>query len=61
MSVKLRKKILAEGKKSLYLDIFIDGLRDYDFLKRYLLNANDAKNKAANDEKLILAEAIRAN
>ena len=61
MSVKLRKKILAGGKKSLYLDIFIDGQRHYDFLKLYLLNGNDAKTKAANNEKLILAEAIRAN
>ena len=57
MSVKLRKKILAGGKKSLYLDIFIDGQRHYDFLKLYLLNGDDAKIKAANNEKLILAEA----
>jgi|TARA_B100001079_G_scaffold250768_1_gene242573 site-specific recombinase XerD len=61
MSVKLRKKILAGGKKSLYLDIFIDGQRHYDFLKLYLLKGNDAKTKAANSEKLILAETIRAN
>ena len=61
MSVKLRKKILAGGKKSLYLDIFIDAQRHYDFLKLYLFNGNDAKTKAVNNEKLILAEAIRAN
>ena len=50
-----------EIKKSLYLDIFIDGQRHYDFLKLYLLKGNDAKTKAANSEKLILAETIRAN
>ena len=61
MSVKLRKKILAGGKMSLYLDIFIDGQRHYDYLKQYLLNGNDVKTKAANNEKLIVAEAIRTN
>ena len=61
MSVKLRKKNLAGGKRSLYLDIFINGQRHYDFLKLYLLKGNDAKTKAANNEKLILAETIRAN
>ena len=61
MSVKLRKKNLAGGKKSLYLDTFINGQRHYDFLKLYLLKGNDAKTKAANNEKLILAETIRAN
>ena len=30
MSVKLRKKNLAGGKKSLYLDTFINGQRHYD-------------------------------
>jgi len=61
MSVKLRKKNLSGGKKSLYLDTFINGQRHYDFLKLYLLKGNDAKTKAANNEKLILAETIRAN
>ena len=61
MSVKLRKKILAGGKESLYLDIFIDGQRHYDFLKLNLLYGNDAKTKVANNEKLIFAEAIRTN
>jgi len=36
MSVKLRMKYLAGGKKGLYLDIYHSGQRHYDFLKLYL-------------------------
>ena len=74
MSVKLRKKKLANGKKSLYLDIYHNGQRHYDFLRLILLNEIKVKSennremvllskriKEANREKLILAETIRAN
>ena len=55
MSVKLRKKALADGRQSLYLDIYHNGRRSYDFLKLYL-----GKDKAANKETRRLADSIRA-
>ncbi len=55
MSVKLRKKRLADGRQSLYLDIYHNGRRSYDFLKLYL-----SKDKATNKETLRLADSIRA-
>ncbi len=61
MSVKLRQKILAGGKKSLYLDIYHNQKRHYEFLSLYLLNGNHGKTKKDNSEILILAEKIRAN
>jgi hypothetical protein len=54
MSVKLRKKNLAGGKKSLYLDTFINGQRHYDFLKLYLLKGNEAKTKLQTMKSLYL-------
>ena len=35
--VRLRNKKLANGNKSLYLDIYRDGVRSYEFLKMYLI------------------------
>ncbi len=55
MSVKLRKRRLADGRQSLYLDVYNNGRRSYDFLKLYL-----GTDKAANKETLRLAESIRA-
>jgi len=55
MSVKLRTKILSSGKKSFYLDIYIDGQRHYEFLKIYI-----EKGDKDLKEKKMLAERIRA-
>jgi len=48
MSVKLRKKNLADGKKGLYLDIYHNGQRHYDFLKLYLVKGTSSRIVAAN-------------
>ncbi|HIA56132.1 MAG TPA: site-specific integrase [Candidatus Lambdaproteobacteria bacterium] len=61
MSVKLRQKKIAAGKISLYLDIYHNGHRQYDFLKLQLLKGTDSRIKAMNKETLELAETIRAN
>ena len=61
MSVKLRMKNLANGRKSLYLDIYHNEQRHYEFLKLYLLKGTDGKTKAVNRDIQILAETIRAN
>ena len=59
MSVKLRKKNLADGKKGLYLDIYHNGQRHYDFLKLYLVKGTSSRIVAANRETLELAETIK--
>ena len=35
--IKLRAKSLSNGNKSLYLDIYKDGKRTYEFLKLYII------------------------
>ena len=59
--IKLRFKKLSNGNKSIYLDYYSrDGKREYEFLKLYLVPENSAGGKAANDETLRLANAIKA-
>jgi len=53
--VKLRKKPTSSGKQSLYLDIYMNGSRSYEFLKLYI-----TKDRIQNKEILKLAESIRA-
>jgi len=55
MAVKLRKRKLANGKVTLYLDIYQSGKREYEFLGLYL-----TKDKTTSKETLKLAESIRA-
>lgn len=59
--VTLREKILANGNISLYLDIYHNGKRQYEFLKIYIKDkpkSSDEREK--NKENLQLAEAIRS-
>ena len=58
--VRLREKHLANGNTSLYLDIYRNGKREYEFLKLYLIKAKTAAERAQNDETWATAEAIRA-
>lgn len=61
MSVKLRKKTLSNGKISLYLDIYIDGQRKYEFLKFHLYKKTRTPFEAEhNKETLALAQGIAA-
>ena len=61
MSVKLRQKKLSGNKISLYLDIYLNGQRQYDFLNLYLYKGTNSRIKATNKDTLELAETIRAN
>lgn len=56
MGVKLRRRDLKSGKQSLYLDIYHEGQREYEFLKLYL----EPGDRQGNKETLRLAESIRA-
>lgn len=60
MKVHLRKKKLATGNTSLYLDIYFNGKRHYEFLKLYLSKGNNPLDRQSNKETLKLAENIRA-
>ena len=60
MSIKLRKKALKSQKESLYLDIYHNGKRSYEFLGIYLEKASSADVRRQNKEKMRLAESIRA-
>lgn len=55
MNIQLRKKKLLDGRESLYLDIYKDGKRSYEFLKLYIKRGN-----SENKETLLLAEKIRS-
>ena len=58
--IKLRFKELANGNKSLYLDIYRNGKRQYEFLKFYLIPETDEAAKTRNENTLQAANAIKA-
>ena len=58
--VRLRLRKTSTGFTSLYLDIYVNGKREYEFLKLYLVPEKTAADKQKNRETMILAESIRA-
>lgn len=40
--IRLRMKDLSDGSKSLYLDIYRNGKRTYEYLKLYLIPGTDS-------------------
>lgn len=58
--IHLRRRTLSDGNVSLYLDIYRDGKREYEFLKLYLIPEKTKRDKEKNKETLQLAEAIRS-
>ncbi len=58
--VRIRFKELANGNKSIYLDIYQEGKRKYEFLKLYVVPEVDAASKVANANTLQAARAIQA-
>lgn len=59
-NIKLRERLLASGNSSLYLDIYRNGRREYEFLKLYLIPEKSRADRDKNRQTLQLAEAIRA-
>lgn len=57
--VKIRFKELADGCKSIYLDIYFNGKRKYEFLKLYIHPGNEEDVVLANAEAMRMAEEIR--
>lgn len=58
--VKLRFKTLANGNQSIYLDIYSDGRRRYEFLKLYIIPEITEADKIKNANTLQDAQAIQA-
>lgn len=59
-SIRLRQRKLATGNTSLYLDVYRNGVRQYEYLKLYLIPEKTKADKDANKQTLQLAEAIKA-
>lgn len=58
--VRIRYKQLANGNQSIYLDIYQNGKRSYEFLRLYLIPEVDAVSKAANENTMRAATRIKA-
>jgi integrase len=58
--VTLREREMPSGNKSLYLDIYRNGKREYEYLKLYLVPAKTPSDKVQNKETLATAQAIKA-
>ena len=58
--VRLREKLLNDGNRSLYLDIYHKGIRKYEFLKLYLVPELTPLDKEHNRETIKLAEQVKA-
>ncbi len=58
--VKLRAKKLANGNQSLYLDIYHNSERTYEFLKLYIVPESSPLDRTSNENTMKLAETIKA-
>ena len=58
--VRIRYKNLANGNKSIYLDIYQNGKRVYEFLKLYLVPETSPDAKIQNENTLVAANAIKS-
>ncbi|MFI3333437.1 MAG: site-specific integrase [Rikenellaceae bacterium] len=62
--IKIRYKQLRNGNQSIYLDIYENGSRHYEFLKLYLIPETNPKTKDADKEAnrvtLEVAKAVKA-
>ena len=58
--IKIRLKSLADGNKSIYLDIYYKGVRKYEYLKLYLVPEINPVCKEQNKQTMAVAERIKA-
>lgn len=59
-SIQLRKRKTPTGNISLYLDIYRNGKREYEYLKLYLVPEHSKADRDKNKETLKYAEAVKA-
>lgn len=58
--IRLRQRRTPSGLTSLYLDIYLNGHRSYEYLKLYLVPEKSRRDKEKNKQVMQLADAIRA-
>ena len=58
--IRLRQRKTSTGLISLYLDIYVNGKRSYEYLRLYLVPEKNREDKRKNNETLQLAETIKA-
>lgn len=58
--IRLRQRTLANGNVSLFLDMYRDGKRSYEFLKLYLVPERTREDKEQNRQTMQLAQSIKA-
>ena len=58
--IRLRQRKTKTGLVSLYLDIYINGERSYEYLKLYLIQEKTRADKEKNSLTMRLAEDVRA-
>ncbi len=58
--VTIRYKALANGNKSIYLDIYMEGRRQYEFLRLYLVPENGRDRTAARRKNLETMSVVNA-
>jgi len=59
-TITIRKKKVKGGNKSLYLDIYEDGKRTYEFLRLYLIPDTAPNAKSLNEQAMQKALAIKS-
>ena len=58
--IRLRMKELSNGSKSLYLDVYRNGKRSYEYLKMYIIPEVDDNARRQNKATMIAANAIKS-
>jgi len=58
--IKVRLKELVDGNKSIYLDLYMNGKREREFLKLYLIPERSSADKEANAQTLRVANAVKS-
>lgn len=58
--IRLRMRKLKSGNTSLYLDIYFEGRRSYEYLNLYLVEERSRADRERNRETLRFADAVRA-
>lgn len=58
--IRLRKRLLKDGRQTIYLDLYHNGKREYEYLKLYLIPEKTRADKETNKKTMQLAEAIKA-
>ena len=51
---------MSDGSKSLYLDIYRNGKRTYEYLKLYLIPGTDSNTRRQNEITMAAANAIKS-